>query len=59
MIHLIKYRAKSILREKTTFFWSFAFSFILVTLFFMAFSNASSDKLETIDVALVMEDEGR
>ncbi|MCH5268284.1 MAG: ABC transporter permease [Lachnospiraceae bacterium] len=55
MLHLIKYRIKNIFREKTTLFWSFIFSFILGTLFYMAFNNMYSD-LDTIRTALVIED---
>lgn len=56
MLHLIKYRAKNTLREKTTLFWAFLFPFILGTLFCMAFGGAGED-LDTIETALVMEDE--
>lgn len=56
MLHLIKYRVKNIFREKSTLFWSFCFSFILGTLFYMAFNNMYSD-LNTIQTALVIEDD--
>lgn len=58
MLHHIKYRGKSILREKTTLFWSFAFSFVLGTLFYLAFSDMNSN-LDTIETALVMQEQGR
>lgn len=57
MLHLIKYRTKCTLREKTTLFWSFIFSFILGTLMYMAFGNMSTMP-DAVQVALVMEDEG-
>lgn len=57
MLHHMKYRFICIFKEKTTMFWSCIFSFILGTLFFLAFDNMSS-VAEKIDVALVMEDNG-
>lgn len=56
MLHLIKYRLISILREKTVLFWSVFFSFILGTLFFMAFGELSSS-IGTIEAAVVVRDE--
>lgn len=57
MLHLIKYRGKTTLRERTTLFWSFIFSFILGTLFYLAFGNMNTMP-DTMRAALVMEDEG-
>lgn len=57
MLHLIKYRGKIILREKTTLFWSFIFSFILATLMYMAFSDMSAAP-DTMRTALVMKEQG-
>lgn len=57
MLYHIKYRFLCIIKEKTTMFWSCIFSFILGTLFFLAFDNMSS-VADKIDVALVVEDNG-
>jgi len=57
MRHLIIYRGKITLREKTTLFWSFIFSFILGTLMYMAFGGIM-DTPGNMKTALVMEDQG-
>lgn len=56
MLHLMKYRLLGILREKTILFWSVLFSFILGTLFYMAFGKMTS-QISTIKVAVVTVDE--
>ena len=38
-IHNLKYTIQSLLKNKTLIFWTFAFSIILSTFFYMAFSN--------------------
>lgn len=56
MLHLMKYRLISILRQKQIVFWSMLFPILLGTLFYVSFG--SSDKeIETINVALVKEDD--
>ncbi len=57
MLHLMKYRGKITLREKTTVFWSFIFAFILTTLMYMAFGGMGTTP-DTMKTALVMEDQG-
>ena len=57
MLHLMKYRGRITLREKTTVFWSFVFAFILTTLMYMAFGGMN-DAPDTMKTALVMEDQG-
>ncbi len=57
MLHLMKYRGRITLREKTTVFWSFIFAFILTTLMYMAFGGISTTP-DTMETALVMEDQG-
>lgn len=53
MLDLIKYRFLTILREKQTMFWGFAFPLILCTLFYVSFGNIDHS-LECIDVAAVV-----
>lgn len=56
MLHLMKYRIISILKERQTVFWSMLFPILLGTMFYMSFG--SSDKqIETIDVAVVKTDD--
>ncbi len=57
MLHLMKYRGKITLNEKTTVFWSFIFAFILTTLMYMAFGGMSTTP-DTMKTALVMENQG-
>ena len=53
-IHNFKYAFKTLFRNKTLIFWTFAFPIILGTFFNMAFSNIeSSEKLDIIDIAIV------
>ena len=53
-IHNLKYTIKSILKNKTLIFWTFAFSIILSTFFYMAFSNIENDeKLQIFDIAVI------
>ncbi|HOV40288.1 MAG TPA: ABC transporter permease [Oscillospiraceae bacterium] len=50
---IFKCRFKSLLREKSGFFWTLAFPLILSTLFFLAFSNLNKiDKFEKIKIAV-------
>lgn len=57
MLHLIKYRLLSTMRDRTSMFWALAFPIILATLFFFAFDGIGTDSLEDIHAAVVMEDE--
>lgn len=43
-IHNLKYTIQSLLKNKTLIFWTFAFSIILSTFFYMAFSNIENDE---------------
>ena len=53
-IHNLKYTIQSLLKNKTLIFWTFAFSIILSTFFYMAFSNIENDeKLQVFDIAVV------
>lgn len=55
-IHNFKYSLKTLFRNKSLIFWTFAFPIILGTLFNMAFSNIeSSEKLDIIDIAICDE----
>lgn len=56
MLHLIKYRFFSILREKTTMFWGFVFPLILCTLFYVTFGDIDST-LECINTAAVVRND--
>ena len=53
-IHNLKYTIQSLLKNKTLIFWTYAFSIILSTFFYMAFSNIENDeKLQVFDIAVV------
>ena len=53
-IHNFKYSFKTLFRNKTLIFWTFAFPIILGTFFNMAFSNIeNSEKLDIINIAIV------
>lgn len=56
MLHLIKYRFFSILREKTTMFWGFVFPLILCTLFYVTFGDIDNT-LECINTAAVVRND--
>lgn len=55
MLQLFRYRILSLLREKTTIFWSIAFALILATFFYFAFSGLGED-LTSISVAVVFDE---
>lgn len=55
MLHLFKYRIISILKEKQVVFWSMLFPILLATMFYLSFGS-SDNEIETINVALVKED---
>ncbi len=55
MLQLFRYRILSLLREKTTVFWSIAFALILGTFFYFAFSGLGED-LKSISVAVVFDE---
>lgn len=56
-IHNLKYAIKSLLKNRTLIFWTFAFSIILSTFFYMAFSNIENDeKLQIFDIAVIDND---
>lgn len=58
MIHNFKYTLKTLFKNKSLIFWTFAFPIILGTLFNMAFSNIEkSEKLDIIDIAIVENEE--
>ena len=57
-IHNFKYTLKTLLKNKSLIFWTFAFPIILSLLFNLAFSNIEkSEKLEAFDVAVVKTEE--
>lgn len=55
MLHLMKYRIISILKEKQIVFWSMLFPILLATMFYVSFGS-SEKEIETIDVAVVKTD---
>ncbi len=56
--HNFKYSLKTLLRNKSLIFWTFAFPLILGTLFYMTFSDISSkEKLNVIDIAIIDNEE--
>ena len=56
MLHLIKYRFFSVLREKTTMFWGFVFPLILCTLFYVTFGD-TDNTLDCINTAAVVRND--
>lgn len=58
MLHNIKYTLKTLIKNKTLIFWTFAFPLILGTFFNMAFKDiATNEKLTTIDIAVINNEE--
>ncbi len=56
--HNFKYSLKTLLKDKSLIFWTFAFPLILGTFFHMAFKDiAENDKLKTIDIAVINSEE--
>ncbi len=56
--HNFKYSLKTLFKNKTLIFWTFAFPIILGTFFNMAFSNIEKNEtLSIIDIAIVENDE--
>lgn len=57
-IHNFKYTFKTLFRNKTLIFWTFAFPIILGTFFNLAFSNIeNSEKLDIINIAIIQNDD--
>ena len=57
-IHNFKYTIKTLFKNKTLIFWTFAFPIILGTLFNMAFKDISkNEKLKIIDIAVINNEE--
>lgn len=57
MLHLIKYRFISSMRDRASMFWALAFPIILGTLFFFAFGSIGKDSMQDIPLALVETEE--
>ena len=56
--HNFKYTLKTLFKDRTLIFWTFAFPIILGTFFNMAFSNIeNSESLNIIDIAIVENEE--
>ena len=57
-IHNFKYTLKTLLKNKTLIFWTFAFPIILGTFFNMAFKDITkNEKLKIIDIAVINNEE--
>ena len=57
-LHNFLYSLKTLFRNKSLIFWTFAFPIIMGTFFNLAFSNiTSSEKLDIIDIAIVNDQE--
>jgi ABC-2 type transport system permease protein len=57
-IHNFKYTLKTLFKNKSLIFWTFAFPIILGTLFNMAFKDITkNEKLTTIDIAVINNEE--
>ncbi len=58
LLHVIKYRLKCMLREKTIVFWVLLFPIILSTFFNLAFSKIlDGEEFEKVDTAIINSDE--
>ena len=56
--HNFKYSIKTLLKNRSLIFWTFAFPIILGTLFNMAFSDiGKNEKLKVIDIAIINNSE--
>src|SRR5690554_6085951 len=52
--HIFTYRLKSLLRDRTTIFWTIMFPIILAVFFHLALSNlGKADSFEPIDIAVI------
>jgi len=57
-LHNFKYTLKTLFKNKTLIFWTFAFPIILGTFFNMAFKDITTkEKLTTIDIAVINNEE--
>lgn len=57
-LHNFKYTIKTLFKNKTLIFWTFAFPIILGTFFNMAFKDITkNEKLETINIAVIDNEE--
>ncbi len=56
--HNFKYSLKTLFKNKSLIFWTFAFPLILGTFFYMAFSNIEdSEKFKAFDIAIIETEE--
>ena len=56
--HNLKYTLKTLFKNKSLVFWTFAFPLILGTLFFMAFKDIeNNEKLDIIEIAIIENDQ--
>ncbi|MBR3117373.1 MAG: ABC transporter permease [Bacilli bacterium] len=57
-LHNFKYTLKTLFRNRSLLFWTFAFPLIMATFFHMAFADITEDEqLKTIDIAIVNNNE--
>ena len=57
-LHNFKYTLKTLFRDKTLIFWTFAFPLLMATFFNLAFANIIEDeKLKVMDIAIINNDE--
>ena len=53
-LHNFKYTLKTLFRDKTLIFWTFAFPLLMATFFNLAFANIIEDeKLKVMDIAII------
>lgn len=58
MLHNFKYTLKTLFKNKTLIFWTFAFPIIMATFFNMAFKDiTNNEKLDVIDIAIINNEE--
>ncbi len=57
-IHNFKYTFKTLFRNKSLLFWTFAFPLLMATFFNMAFANIiENDKLHVIELGIINNEE--
>lgn len=57
-LHNLKYTLKTLFRNKSLIFWTFAFPLIMATFFNMAFADIiENDKLKAFDIAIIDNEE--
>ena len=57
-LHTLKYNLKTLFKNRTLVFWTYAFPLVLGLLFFLAFSNIENDELfKVFDIGVIKDNE--